>query len=308
MMRNFTFLFLFLALVFTASFPSCKKFEGSQTVPAYIRIDTIELSCDYYTYGANTHKFIDAWVYVDDEAIGCFELPATFPVLKQGKHKVSIRPGICVNGIKRNRSWYPFLNTYVREDVTLTPDSITRIRPTVTYLPNGDNLHVRWLEDFDEGTISMEPTTSSDTSIIRADGPLAWHDPEGLHSTYSGKIVLSRSSQDFCIATSEEFRDLSSQSYACMLEMDYKCSDTLLFGLYYLEGSIHDVGLIRLKPTGESGVEPTSWNKIYINLGPYLVDYDQATYYKFYLASWSERNEGLQYFYFDNLKILYRDR
>ena len=33
---------------------SCQKFSGSQTVPAYIHIDSISLDCDYYTYGANT--------------------------------------------------------------------------------------------------------------------------------------------------------------------------------------------------------------------------------------------------------------
>ena len=50
------------------------------------------------------------------------------------------------------------------------------------------------------------------------------------------------------------------------------------------------------------------WNKIYINLGPYLVDYENADYFKLYISSWYNRNDGPQYFYYDNLKIIYRDR
>ena len=45
----------FLAL----SFGSCKKFEGSQKVPAYIHIDSITLECDYSQYGANTSKITE---------------------------------------------------------------------------------------------------------------------------------------------------------------------------------------------------------------------------------------------------------
>ena len=65
---------MFLFLTFAASLTSCKKFQGEQTVPSYIRIDTLGLVCDYYSYGANTHNFVDAWVYVDDDIKGCFQM------------------------------------------------------------------------------------------------------------------------------------------------------------------------------------------------------------------------------------------
>ena len=55
-------------------------------------------------------------------------------------------------------------------------------------------------------------------------------------------------------------------------------------------------------------MEPERWNKIYVNLGPYLVDYEDSEYFKLYFSSWYNRNDGPQYFYFDNLKIIYRDR
>ena len=312
MKRNCTLL-LFLLLVFSASLTSCKKFEGGQTVPSYIRIDTLGLVCDYATYGANTHRFVDAWVYVDNDVRGCFELPATIPILKQGPHKVSVYAGIAVNGIKDSRADYPFTAPAIYPNLNLVPDSIVTIVPMVKYWPEADpttnNTHVRWMEDFDSGSISMETTSQSDVPMIRVSGPLAWHDPEGVHSTYSAKFVLNSDTTQFCYANSEEFKDLPTKGSPCMLELDYKCSDTCTVGIFYrLNYVIKQEALVRLKPTGASGVEPEEWNKIYINLGPYFVDYEESDYFKVYLSSWYNRNDGPQYFYFDNLKIIYNDR
>ena len=48
MIRRFT-LFTLFSFMLLSLLPSCQKFEGDQTVPSYIRIDSIRLSCDYYT-------------------------------------------------------------------------------------------------------------------------------------------------------------------------------------------------------------------------------------------------------------------
>lgn len=309
MIRKFT-LFSSVALLFIAlAMPSCKKFEGGQEVPAYIRIDTLGLSCDYYTYGANTHNFIDAWVYVDDNIVGCFELPATIPVLKEGAHKVAVYPGIARDGIKDLRAPYPFIAPVEYNNLHLVKDSIITLFPIFNYYPNGDNLHVRWMEDFDSGSLSMEATSQSNAGIATVTGPLAWHDAGGVYSTRSGRVVLSSDTASFCIATKEELADLPKTGSACMLEMDYKCSDTCAVGLFYMENyTVTQQEIIRLRPTGTSGVEPERWNKIYINLGPYCVDHEDADYFKLYISSWYNRNDGPQYFYYDNLKIIYRDR
>ena len=309
MMRRFTFFTLFSVFFLSATLSSCAKFEGDQTIPAYIRIDTIGLVCDYYTYGANTHSFVDVWVYVDDDIRGCFELPATIPILKKGPHKISVYAGIAVNGIASSRADYPFTAPAIYRDVNLVPDSIITLTPMVTYWPNGENLHVRWVEDFDSGAVTMETTSQSDVPLIRYSGPYAWHDPEGVYSTYSAKFVLNSDTAQFCLANIEEFTDLPTHGTACMLEMDYKCSDTCTVGIFYLlDYTVTQEALVRLKPTGAPGVEPTEWKKIYINLGPYFVDYEKADYFKLYLSSWFNRHDGPQYFYFDNLKIIYNDR
>lgn len=308
MTRHFT-LFTLFSLLLLLSIPSCKDFEGSQTVPAYIRIDTVRVSCDYYIYGAYTHNFSDVWVYVDGDIVGAFELPAMVPVLKEGTHSLAIYPGIKVNGIAQTRADYPFMAPAEYPSINLVKDSVIQLVPTFTYYPEGDNLHVRWKEDFDGGFVSLESTSTSDVSFQRVNGPMAWHDTLGIYSSYSGKVVLASESLKFQLVTSEQFEDLPTQGSACMLEMDYKCSDTCLFGMFYHEkNNIYDYPILRVNPTVESGVDPVQWKKIYINVGPYLVDYENSDYFKFYFSSWSSRNDGPQYFYFDNLKLIYRDR
>ncbi len=310
-MTRKAFLFIFFAATMMALLmPSCKKFDGSQTVPAYIYIKEVEVQCDYFRYGANTHKIVDAWVFVDDNILGCYELPATIPVLKEEKHKVAVYAGIARDGIRDLRAQYPFYAPW-EDSVILVKDEIVTLRPVFTYYPEGvdENMHVRWMEDFDGGTITIQATSQSDTVVEVYNGPYAWHDPEGIYSQKSGKVVLTSDTMQFRIANTEEFRDLPTGGSACMLEMDYKCSDTCFVGLmYFKDYTLTAEPLVRLKPTGDSGQEPVAWNKIYINIGPYLVDNETADYFKIYFGSWNPRNAGTQYFYFDNLKLIYRDR
>lgn len=310
MTRHFTlFSFFSFLLLLALALPSCKDFDGSQTVPSYIRIDTMKVNCDYYTYGANTHNFTDVWVLVDDDDKGAFELPAVVPLLEEGPHKIALYPGIKVNGIAQTRSIYSFMNPAEFPSFNLVKDSIITMAPTFTYLPDGENLHMRWVEDFDGGFVSLESTTSSDVTFTRVNGPLAWHDPQGIYSSYSGKVELTSDTMWFQLVTSEEFKDLPTSGSACMLEMDYKCSDTCLVGLYYKENNtIYEYPILRVNPTCASGVEPTTWKKIYVNIGPYLQDNKDADYFKLYFSSWIPRNAGTQYFYFDNLKLIYRDK
>ena len=109
MRKFYRFDVLFLSFIFL-SLSSCEIYNPSEDEPSYIHIDSISLTTDYTAYGTASHKITDAWVYVDNELIGAFELPANVPVLKSGVHNINIRPGIKLNGIAATRSYYPFFN------------------------------------------------------------------------------------------------------------------------------------------------------------------------------------------------------
>ena len=58
----------FLLLVLAQS--SCEKFSGNQTIPAYLKIDSIRLTTNYATQGTALNAITDAWVYIDGQLIG----------------------------------------------------------------------------------------------------------------------------------------------------------------------------------------------------------------------------------------------
>ena len=316
MYRKFT-LYAFLVLaVFSVVFASCRKFEGSQTIPAYIHIESIVVDSltDYFTYGSTTSKITDAWVYVDDDPIGCFELPATFPVLKHGPHKVTIYGGIMSNGIAAARATYPFYKPQIYASLNLVEDSIINLQPVLNYYPIGGGVEKGWMEDFETAN-TLLPVAGSDTSIIRINGSEAWHSP---NSFYSGKIVLPPDSLDFTVATADEYSFHTGYLQYCMVEMDYNCNDAFFVGvMYYKNYQLVKHPLLRIQPTDTVNDMPQRWNKIYVNIGPIMNENVTASYFKIYFTSdlsvapvygepdYVQANKQ-RYYYFDNLKLFYR--
>lgn len=314
MSRKYTLLSAFGIALLAVNLVSCHKFEGSQKVPSYIRIDSISVDpqTDYFTFGANTHKITDAWVHVDDQLIGVYELPATFPVLKKGRHKVAIYGGIMVDGRSPARDRYPFYKPVIFQDVNLVEDSIVKLNPVVNYYPIGEGTNVAWIEDFENANTMMSDATS-DTSLFRISGSEAWH---SSNSFWSGKVELPSDSLDFCISTIEEFEFYKDMDGVyCLLEMDYNCNDTFFVGMqYYSDYELVSRPLVKITPTDKNHEKPQKWNKIYINIGPKINEDDKISYFKIYFTSdlttkydlgYHPINEP-RYYYFDNLKLLYR--
>lgn len=303
---------LFLGLLLFSA--SCKKFEGSQKVPAYIHIESIEVDSltDYFVYGANTHKITDAWVHVDDQLIGVYELPATFPVLEKGPHKVTVYGGIMVDGRSAARDRYPFYQPWTVQNLNLVEDSIVNLSPVLRYYPIGEGTNVAWKEDF-ENTNTLLSDSSSDVNMNRVSGVEAW---QSVNSFWSGKVELPPDSLDFTVVTADQFNFYkNTNGVYCLLEMDYNCNDTFLVGIqYYLDYYLETLPIIKVTPTDKTHDKPERWNKIYINIGPYMNEFQRASYFKLFFTS-NLAMEGSEYhpisepryYYFDNLKLLYRN-
>ncbi|MBS4057152.1 MAG: hypothetical protein KKD74_06540 [Bacteroidetes bacterium] len=276
---------------------SCRKFDGDQTIPAYLRIDTISLTTDYFTEGAGTHNITDAWVFVNDQLIGAFELPATFPVLATGVNKVEIRPGIKINGISATRAPYPFYKPYIIEAFNFVEDSVQVLHPTTSYYGTSN---FAWLEDFEGSSISLEKTSKSDTTINKtapANSPEAWLSE---YSAYSGKIHLTGDFKKFEVATFNSYV-LPGKGAPVFLEMDYKCDRAFGVGLFVKNSNtILTLPLVIMNKT-------TGWKKIYINLGPTITDYPNAQYIKVYFDSDLGTEATDAQYFIDNLKIVYRN-
>ena len=315
MKKSFIFVFsVCLAIAFLSS--SCKKFKDGQTIPAYIHINSISVNPnqEYSTFGANTSNITDAWVYVDDQIIGCYELPCTLPVLKNGKHKVSIYGGIKVNGIGAARAAYTFYQPRIYEKLNLVEDSVINLNPVLDYYPI-DLIKMQWKEDFESGTVTLCAMDESDAPIDCVSGSENLELPDyPQYSSKSGKITLPADSLHFYASSYNELRTLPTDGTPCLLELDYNCNTPFTVGVIYCKNYVeHEAPLVTIQATDTINAIPQNWKKIYINIGPTCVAYEDASYFRIYFTSHVYKNEDQEVipnhtrlYYLDNLKLISR--
>ena len=276
--------FLILLLAQT----SCEKFSGDQTVPAYVKVDSIRLTTNYSTQGTAIHNITDAWVYIDGQLIGTFQLPATFPILQQGSHTLIVLPGVKKDGIASTRISYPFYQE-ITKTINLVPDKTLDFGTlSTTYATKTKFI---WREDFDDVAITLDTTAAATTKIKQtsSNSPLTL---EGLHSAI---IELDTVGATFACVSHSTFTIPNS---AVFLEMNFNINTSLIVGVYVTTfGIIYEVPIITLNPTNDK------WKKIYIDLTTTLNAYTGAT--KFRVYYYLKNTTGDHYrILLDNIKVL----
>ena len=308
------FSLILVLLVGTAFFlGSCNKFKGDQTNPAYLRIDAITLYTNYESEGAPTENITDAWVYINNEAIGAYELPAVFPVLANGLTEVRIDPGIELNGIAALRTPYPFYKPIVQdvefvegEEVNLNTDTLfmgSEYKPYITTTTYFDNLVFVWMEDFEDPSLSLDSTSKSRTDIERttpANNPEAFL---ATYSKYSGLITLDTIRYLCEVATNvgeNEGFYLPKVGQFVFLEFDYKNNNYFTTGIYARELSqIVQHPILNMHNSSE-------WNKIYVNLTPAVSSQTAAIDYNIFFGALQESNVDEPRILIDNIKVIHR--
>ncbi len=312
--RNLRFSVLPVFLIFTALwFGSCQKFESEQTIPAYIRIDSIPIYTNYELQGAPTENITDAWVYINNQAIGAYELPAVFPVLAKGLTEVRVDPGIKLNGIAALRSPYPFYQIIVQEVMLVEGEEVDLNRDTLfsgdeaipysmatTYF---DNLEFVWMEDFEDPSLSLDSTSRSLTDIKRTEPA---NNPEALlaeYSRYSGLMTLSEVEYIIDVATNvgnEEGYYLPQVGEFVFLEFDYKNNNYFTAGIYIQEQSqIIQHPVLNMRPSDE-------WKKMYVNLTPAVSSSVNAIDFNIFFGALKEDAVDEPMIYIDNIKLIHR--
>jgi hypothetical protein len=287
-----------LFLVLAGCLCSCEKFEGSQTIPAYIRVDSFRLEPNSLVeLGVPTHRICDVWVYVDDQNIGAFELPAErIPILEEGYHKLTLIAGIKYNAMSGTRGPYPFFVPYIDTAFRLIIDSIISVNPNTTYY---NSTWVAWFEDFEDGTISLASSTDSDTSLFL----YSFTEPHPLYGNYCAASCMTGDMNLMETATFNEDVtgiELPKTSAPVFLEMEYKTNYTLTVGLFIID---EDVQIIRhpivvLNPT--SG----EWKKVYVNMTPTVSDSYYAEYFNVFFRVERSNTTDTAEIYLDNLKLI----
>ncbi len=279
--KNFYILFYIFLLY------SC-EIDEKEKIPSYINIEKIELQTSHYQ-GTASENITDAWVSVNGNFIGVFELPAEFPVMETGEQKIIIKAGIKKNGISASRTIYPFYEAYEIEKV-LEANKITKISPKISYK---EETIFDWIEDFESAGISLDTVNSNSSLMEKIDSSVF----EGQYSGFTG-IKIEDSLFQFKTINKFEKPTNYSETY---LEMNYKNNTEFVIGLIYeTETSIKTIPVIYLN-------KKENWNKIYINLTQTFESYTEIkTYNLFFGYAKGEEDEIIEAkFYWDNFKLLH---
>lgn len=241
--RFFTLICLFALGITPPLSMGCGK---ENSIPAYLHIPSYTVSVKSGE-GTSAHKISDAWVYVDGQINGVFQLPVTLPVIELGQHEVTVFPGIRNNGTRSNPVIYPFLNnTTLKMD--LKAGKIDTIKPVAAYISNS---LFKIMEDFEFNNIFR--IDRDNNSAIR------FSTVENGFEGKGGQIVLTKTNPTMEKASSLKAQ-LSESAQNIYLEMHYKTQALLSVGLVGSDnlGEISTYK-ITLFPNKE-------WNKTYINL------------------------------------------
>lgn len=289
-------------LLFFISFISaCSLLDKEEEIPALIEIESISLKTDLTTQGAPTHKITDAWIFVDDNSAGTYEMPFKIPVLEVGNRKLSIQAGIKNNGISLSRRAYPFYKTKIFENYDLERGKTHKLDVEVSY---HDNLKFLFIEDFEDVVTQFEKIPQANTDIERV---LVTDDIEKF-GQYVGYIKLdaSKNINFFAGNTKEKYR-LPKLFQPVYLELDFKTDKELVVGLisHYPDGRSFADPVITLNPTFDKETNGLFWNKIYIDFTQFI-NGDNAIDFQVTFTTDLSNNAGEANVYIDNIKLIHQ--
>lgn len=281
----------YLPIVLVLLLTACEVINPEEDIAAYIYIESFEVETSN-KQGSNSSKITDAWVWVGNDNLGVYPLPAHIPILKSGEQEIHIEAGIKQNGISASRVNYPFYTLH-KETITLNQLETDTIFPVITYIVD----QIPFIVDFEGVGINLEITSDSiNQNIQKENTPIENRNTLGYQY---GKVILE-GNEDlvFECTTPELTLPVDKPVY---LEMDYKCNNTLVVGLYANSPTqVDKEAIIYLNPKED-------WNKLYLSLSNYIVSYNNANNYKVFFGMFKDADTTQSKFCLDNVKILYEE-
>lgn len=266
-------------------FGGCSVFDPAEDIPSYIRINSISLTINNSTIeGTGSHKITDAWVYIDGQLIGGFEMPVSIPVLSEGTHNILVLAGIKQNGLSSTRAIYPFFKGW-ESSVTLVRGQVVNVSPVVTYYPNTNFV---WMCDFDDVGTTINDQVGPFPGRLQEIGGAAAFEGE------SGYVTLSTDTNEFYAESSLAY--VLDNSFDVYLEMNYSCNQPFVIGMLNITNGAYI-------PWCEVS-SSTSWNKIYIRLNDAILTQPPGGIYRIYIAMMKSTDVAEPWLAFDELKLI----
>lgn len=293
------------ALVLGFAFQSCEIINPDEQIPFYLRIDSISFmdssSTPAFITKPGVQKITDAWVFVDGEYQGTYELPTTLPIDKApGNHRISISPGILANGMNSDRRIYPFFTDY-EINLNTTAGKIDTIHPKISYFKDGPKYPPEGLGQFPEGfegagtILKTGPSSKIDTIIRTSNSNLVFD------GNYSLLFELD-ASKDYVEFETAKSYSLPLFKRPVYVELNFRTDVPFNVGLYAenaITGQVVVIPFITLLATeGE-------WKKIYLNLTNDIQSFSGSKF-KLWFNAGHDSTLVKSQLLIDNLKIIYQ--
>lgn len=243
--------------------------------------------------GVLTSNFSNAWVYVDDQLIGVFEVPCKIPLLLSGESEVKIFPAILNNGISATKKIYPFMYPHI-ETVNFIQNQTVSISPKTMYYEFCEF----WIEDFEDSSIKIEDDVNSSASLIKTDDPSI---VQSFNEVHFGRVNLT-TSEDYWAAYTNGVLHLPSGEEV-YLEIDYHNTNAVVTGVLAVGSSSTEENInIQLNAQDDSSVK---WKKIYIDLKEIVSNSPNANYFEISFQASLDEGETSGQINIDNIKLVH---
>ncbi len=267
-------------------FISCDDEDLKAPVPGFLQIDEISVKTTASIQGSASNNIKDAWVFIDDQLIGVFELPTNIPIQNTGDFNLKIRGGIFNNGLSNNRVIYPFYEFYIK-DTTVAPQEQMKLTPVVEYKVDTEFDDPWSGENFESG-INFEHNPNSETTFTR-------NTVDDVKEGAASGLARLESDETFFEAYTPAFSDISRLGVPAYLELDYKCSHDVVISVY-TDSRAQQFSVLVLRCQNE-------WNKIYVDFTPVFSTLSTATNYNIAIGYTKPVGE-IGELHVDNIKFL----
>lgn len=267
---------------------ACNIINPTEPTPTYIHVDSFSFQ-SRDTLGSSSHKITNVYAYFNNNPVGIFDLPVTFPVIANEPGTLLLLPGIDFEGLSGYEVSYPM---YTADTLSIVP------QPGKTIVFNPKTVYERgvkipFLEAFESGVgavNSFSIYSNGDTSIQAIATPGDVFEGQG-----SGVIAIPSGKDSTTIASRPMNLDYGVNSY---LEIDYKGNMPLAVGMSVVlnSGPVHSEFLIALKPQ-------TEYKKIYIGLRDFVAN-NQGVNYQVLFQTIKPASVSDGKVFLDNIKVV----
>ncbi|MDP5169989.1 MAG: hypothetical protein NWR72_07065 [Bacteroidia bacterium] len=279
----------------------CDLINPEEQLPIYVEVKDARVLVDEQRQTWSTLGIKDGWVFQQNQMVGVFQMPSTFPILlNEGVDSLRIGGGVFETGLSSFRLEYPFWDDVNVSLAGIEPLDTLVVRPRFRYFERDSVLIYAFEEGFEGASV-----------ILQSQQPTVKHtriDPsteDRFVGQFSGKVVFSP--DRYIMELSSPLLSLPQSGFNDIwCEVTYKNDipfSVLLVGL--APGSVFEQEL----PTNVVFGSPDGWNTVYIHLNDLARSLSNGAAFKLVFRASSYDTQLQQgrdgYLFLDHIRLIH---